>query len=63
MQLKMIAIIIAAILVLIVLVQNTYNVNIHFLFWQISMPQVVLIFISVVLGVILGYGASLISKR
>lgn len=63
MQPKMIGIIIVVILALIILVQNTYSVTLHFLFWQISMPQVVLIFIALVIGIILGYGASLVRKR
>lgn len=52
---RLAVIIILAVLSLIVMIQNLDNTPIHFLFFSISMPLIVLIFLLLVVGFILGY--------
>ena len=41
--------------VLIVMLQNTQTVIIHILFWQIVLPQILLIFLILLAGLLIGY--------
>jgi len=41
--------------VLIVMLQNTQTVTIHILFWQILLPQILLIFLILLAGLLIGY--------
>jgi len=41
--------------VLIVMLQNTQTVTIHILFWQILLPQIMLIFLILLAGLLIGY--------
>ncbi len=43
------------VLLAIIIFQNTDPAPIHFLFWSFSIPQIVLITITALLGVTLGY--------
>lgn len=45
-------------LFLIILVQNTQVVTLRFLFWKISMWQIVLITLAILVGFVLGYIAA-----
>ena len=49
----------AALLLLIVIIQNTEHVNTRILFWTFNMPRVVLLFLSMVVGFALGMTATL----
>lgn len=46
------------VLLAIVIFQNTDPAPIHFLFWTFSLPQIVLISITALLGMTLGYVAA-----
>ncbi|UNC92448.1 lipopolysaccharide assembly protein LapA domain-containing protein [Candidatus Contubernalis alkaliaceticus] len=52
---KLIAIFIFVLLFIIVLVQNNYVTIINLLFWKISMPQVIIILLSMMIGFAAGY--------
>lgn len=52
---KTIAALAFALLVLVIMLQNTQTVIIHLLFWQIVMPQILLIFLVLVAGLLIGY--------
>ncbi|MDZ4345371.1 MAG: lipopolysaccharide assembly protein LapA domain-containing protein [Candidatus Binatia bacterium] len=41
--------------VLIVMLQNTQTVIVHILFWQIVLPQILLIFLILLAGLLIGY--------
>ena len=41
--------------VLIVMLQNTQMVTVHILFWQIMLPQILLIFLILLAGLLIGY--------
>ncbi len=41
--------------VLIVMLQNTQTVTVHLLFWQILLPQILLIFLVLLAGLTIGY--------
>lgn len=41
--------------VLIVMLQNTQMVTVHMLFWQIMLPQILLIFLILLAGLLIGY--------
>ncbi|MGZ8433699.1 MAG: lipopolysaccharide assembly protein LapA domain-containing protein, partial [Candidatus Binatia bacterium] len=41
--------------VLIVMLQNTQTVTVHLLFWQILLPQILLIFLVLLAGLAIGY--------
>lgn len=43
---------------LIVMLQNTQTVTLRLLFWQIVLPQIVLIFLVLLIGFLLGYVAA-----
>lgn len=52
---KQIVILILAVLLLIILIQNTQIINFHILFWTISMSQIILMLIVIILSFALGY--------
>ncbi len=55
MQPKAIALLILFALVVIVLLQNTQVIVLRFYFWKISMSQIVLLFLVLLLGFIIGF--------
>ena len=52
---KSVLAIVVPVLLVIIIFQNTGAVRLRFLFWSFSVPQIVLIIITVLLGVALGY--------
>lgn len=52
---KTIAALIIGFVVLIVMLQNTQTVTVHILFWQIMLPQILLIFFTLLPGLAIGY--------
>ena len=50
---------VAALLLLIVIIQNMEHVNTRVLFWTFNMPRVVLLFLAMVIGFALGMTAAL----
>jgi len=52
---KQIVILILAVLLLIILLQNTQVINFHILFWTISMSQIILLILVIILSFSLGY--------
>lgn len=54
-QPKQIALITAGILFLILLLQNTHVVMLHFLFWEFGMSQIILIPLILLLGLGVGF--------
>ena len=53
--LKSVLVIAVPVLLAIIIFQNTDPVRIRFLFWSFSVPQIVLITITALLGITLGY--------
>jgi len=51
---KMVAVAVVAVLLIIIIVQNTQAVPTHLLFWTVSLPLVVLLFVVGLVGVALG---------
>jgi uncharacterized integral membrane protein len=51
------------VLFLILLIQNTQPVSVKIYFWQISMPQIVLIALALLIGFIAGYGVTVMTGR
>lgn len=60
---KRIFLAIIAILLIIILVQNTRVINIHILFWTISMSQIILLFIVSLIAFLIGYFAHLLFSK
>ncbi|MCK4806645.1 MAG: LapA family protein [Candidatus Aegiribacteria sp.] len=52
---KMAAILILAILLLVIVIQNSNTADVHILFWKISMSMIILIFFVALIGFIIGY--------
>jgi uncharacterized integral membrane protein len=52
---KVIAALVVVVLFVILLVQNRQAVTLHIYFWQIAMPQIILIPLVLVLGFAAGY--------
>ncbi|MGI5876563.1 MAG: LapA family protein [Dethiobacteria bacterium] len=63
MKAKVWIIIVIAILLLIILVQNTGPVTLNLFFWGITMPQILLLFFSIIIGLVIGYIIRLFSKK
>ena len=63
MKAKVWIIIVIAVLLLIILVQNTGPVTLNLFFWEITMPQILLLFFSIIIGLVIGYIICLFSKR
>lgn len=60
---KVIAIIVLIVLLLIIMVQNTQVIDLHLLFWTISMSQIILIGIALVCGFVIGYLISMLTGK
>jgi len=60
---KRIFLAIIAILLIIILVQNTRVINIHILFWTISMSQIILLFIVSLIAFLIGYFSHLLFSK
>ena len=54
-QPKQIVFLIVVILFLILLLQNTHVVMLHFLFWKFGMSQIILIPLILLLGFVMGF--------
>ena len=52
---KLIALLVIVVLFLVFLFQNTQVVTLRLYFWQLSMPQIILIPLAILVGVVLGY--------
>jgi uncharacterized integral membrane protein len=63
MKAKVWIIIVIAILLLIILVQNTGPVTLNLFFWEITMPQILLLFFSIIIGLVIGCIIRLFSKK
>ena len=63
MKAKFWIIIVIAVLLLIILVQNTGPVTLNLFFWEITMPQILLLFISIIIGLVIGCIICLFSKK
>ena len=55
MKAKRIILFIISILLLVIFLQNTQEINFHILLWKISMPQIFLLLIVSVASCIIGY--------
>lgn len=60
---KQIVILVIAILLLIILLQNTQVISFHILFWTISMSQIVLMALVIILSFALGYFSHYLTGR
>ncbi|UCC79170.1 MAG: LapA family protein [Candidatus Zixiibacteriota bacterium] len=56
-------ILIVSILILVVMLQNIRDVSVQILLWRIDIPLVLLIFLTVIIGFIIGYFLSSISPK
>lgn len=64
MKAKLIVILVAVVLALIILIQNTHTVTFRMLFWKAEISQLLLVLIMLVIGFVLGYVvASLTGRR
>lgn len=63
MKAKMIVILVALILALIVLVQNTQVVKFRLLFWSAEISQLLLVLLTLALGFILGFLVAKLTGR
>ncbi|MCD4700872.1 MAG: LapA family protein [Candidatus Aegiribacteria sp.] len=52
---KMTVILILAILLLVIVIQNSNAADVHLLFWKISMSMIILIFFVALIGFAIGY--------
>lgn len=55
MKKKLIVILVLVGLLLVLIIQNTQNVSLNFFFWNIMMPQVILVLILFALGFVIGF--------
>ena len=60
---KMIGILVLALFVGIIVLQNTERVQTHILFLSITMPRAVLLFLTALIGFIIGVLSSLLVRR
>lgn len=60
---KQIVILVIAVLLLIILLQNTGVISFHILFWTIRMSQIVLMLIIIILSFTLGYFTHYMVRR
>lgn len=63
MKSKNIFILVIALLLIIILLQNTQVINFHILFWTISMSQIILLFIIIILSFSIGYLSHYLIKK
>ncbi len=52
---KMLIILILAILLTVIIIQNSNAADVHLLFWKISMSMIILIFFAALIGFVIGY--------
>ncbi len=52
---KVIAVLVLVVILIIIMVQNTHVIDLNLLFWTISMSQIILIGLSILCGIIIGY--------
>jgi len=52
---KIIVLLVLAVLFIIILIQNTYVVTIRLFFWKIGMSQIILIPLTMLIGLVIGY--------
>ncbi len=52
---KTLTVLICTFVVLVVMLQNTQTITVHILFWQIMLPQILLIFLTLLAGLLIGY--------
>jgi len=52
---KMAVILTLAILLLVIVIQNSNTADVHLLFWKISMSMIILIFFVTLIGFVIGY--------
>ena len=57
------AILVVALLVLILMLQNLGNIRVQLFFWRIDIPLVLLILLTTVIGFIIGYFISSVSPK
>ena len=57
------AILVVALLVLILMLQNLGNISVQLFFWRIDIPLVLLILLTTVIGFIIGYFISSVSPK
>ena len=55
MNARFIAILVLIVLVVIFIFQNIEMVKVSFLIWEMSLPRALMIFITLVIGVVVGY--------
>lgn len=55
MSARFIAILVLIVLVVIFIFQNIEMVKVSFLIWEMSLPRALMIFITLVIGVVVGY--------
>ncbi len=60
---KLIIGIVAIILFVIFLIQNTQVVTLRLYFWELSMPQIILISITMLIGIAVGYIIATMRKK
>jgi putative membrane protein len=60
---KFITAVVLVVLFLILLIQNTQPVSLKIYFWQISMPQIILIAIVLLIGFVAGYVVAVMTGR
>ena len=63
MKLKTLFITVLLILLVIIMMQNTQIVTVTLLFWDVSMSRIVLIFLALLFGFVLGYFVGRLKKR
>ena len=63
-KIKIWAAVIAAVLAIIIILQNTASVETKFLFVKVVMPRAVLLIVTLLIGVVMGIGvSSYLTKR
>jgi uncharacterized integral membrane protein len=55
MKQKIIVLLVLAVLFIIILIQNTHVVTLRLFFWKIGMSQLILIPLTMVIGLVIGY--------
>ncbi|KAF0122828.1 MAG: hypothetical protein FD151_591 [bacterium] len=63
MKAKTIIILVLVALLVIFLLQNTEVIEVRFLFWQISMSRIVLLFSTLIVGLITGWFLSILTSK
>ncbi|MBI4620770.1 MAG: LapA family protein [Desulfobacterales bacterium] len=63
MKIKSIIILVLVALLVIFLLQNTEVIEVRFLFWQISMSRIVLLFSTFIVGLITGWFLRILTSK